>query len=296
VKYFSEMTLDDCRRFYADEIRYAGNIKSPAILKAFTQVPREDFLGPGPWHIACADLGLGSVQYIATADADPRNVYHNVAIALDSSRDLNNGQPGALAHWLEALDLQAGNRVFHMGCGVGYYTAIMASVVGPSGRVLANEVDPELAERAQCNLASYKNVEVHGGDGAVLDPGTCDAMLINAGVTHPHSLWLDRLHENGGRMVLPLTIAMAPNLGKGVMLRITRTPAGFLARILTFVAIYSCTSVRDPRLEPVLANALRSGALMKIKSVRRDEHQPEGSCVVHRQDACLSTAELPSPQ
>ena len=33
----------------------------------------------------------------------------------------------------------------HVGCGVGYYTAVLAEVVGPSGDVLGLEIDRELA-------------------------------------------------------------------------------------------------------------------------------------------------------
>jgi protein-L-isoaspartate O-methyltransferase len=42
------MTPDECRRFYADEVRFAGNIHSWALIQAFARVPREKFLGPGP--------------------------------------------------------------------------------------------------------------------------------------------------------------------------------------------------------------------------------------------------------
>jgi len=203
------MTLDDCRRFYAEEVRYAANLSSTALVEAFARVPRESYLGPGPWQVAFPDLGSGKggALYTTTEDADPRHVYHNVSIALDAQRHLCNGQPGSLAHWIDALNLKTGDRVFHLGCGVGYYTAIMAEVVGNGGNVVAIEVDPDLASRAEKNLAAYPNVTVHAGDGAALNPGPCDAMLINAGVTHPHLPWLECLGE-GGRMILPLTVAM----------------------------------------------------------------------------------------
>ena len=84
-------------------------------------------------------------------------------------------------------------------------------------------------------------------------------MLINAGVTHPHLPWLERLSE-GGRMVLPLTVPMGRTLGKGVMARIVRKDGGFSAQTITLVAIYSCTSARDPQLEALLGKALSTGA------------------------------------
>jgi protein-L-isoaspartate(D-aspartate) O-methyltransferase len=291
------MTLEDCRRFYAEEIRLAANISSTAVIDAFARVPRENFLGPGPWKIASADLGLGATTYIETRDADPRNLYHNVPVALDAGRDLNNGQPGTLAKWIDALDLKSGDRVFHLGCGVGYYTAIIAEVVGPAGQVLASEVDEDLAARAQENLAEWRNVTVQSGDGAGLDPGECDAILINAGVTHPHRMWLERLRQ-GGRLVLPLTVAMGmgmgANLGKGAMVKITRRASGFSSQVVTFVAIYSCTSMRDPQLEKVLGKALSTMALLRMKSARLDPHEPAESCLLHSSDVCLSAAEVGS--
>jgi len=288
------MSLDDCRRFYAEEIQYAANLRSQVLVDAFARVPRENFLGPGPWQIGVADLATGrAVDYQTTASADPRHLYHNVTIALDPSRNLCNGQPGALASWISALDLQPGDRVYHLGCGVGYFTAIIAEVVGLTGSVIACEVDAPLAARAQQNLVGYSNVTVHAADGASLDPGECDAIFINAGVTHPHPMWLERLAE-GGRLLLPITIPMGPGLGKGIMVKVVRQNRGFSARMASFVAIYSCTSVRDAQLEPLLGKAMSTGALFKLKSVRPEAHDPSDTCLVHSNAICLSAAE-PTP-
>jgi protein-L-isoaspartate(D-aspartate) O-methyltransferase len=285
------MTLEECRRFYAEEIRLAGSVRSTRLLEAFARVPREKFLGPGPWRFRSMDLALGDCAYLSSEDADPRHVYHNVPIALDAARDLNNGQPGTLARWIDDLDVRPGDRVYHLGCGVGYYTAILAEVVGASGAVAASEVDEQLAARARECLAGYSNVTVHQGDGATIDPGVCDAMLINAGVTHPHPGWLERMRM-GGRLLLPLTVPLAPNVGKGMMVKITREAAGYTARVVTFVAIYSCSSVRDAQLEALLGKAMASGAMFQLKSVRRDAHSPCDSCLVHADELCLSSAAL----
>jgi len=281
------LTLKDCRRFYAEEIQLAANVTSPALVEAFARVPREKFLGSGPWHIAVPDLLTGSVQYVPTPDADPRRVYHNVVIVLDRSRDLTNGQPGTLAHYINALELSPGDSVYHMGAGAGYYTAIMAEVVGPSGKITASEVHSELGLLAKQNLANWSNVKIHSVDGSQFDPGECDAILINAGVTHPLPLWLDRLRE-GGRLLVPITVPMGPNLGKGVMLKVTRHTNGYAAHYVSFVAIYSAIGIRDQRLEPALGQALAMGGLMKVKSIRRDRHAPNDNCVVHGTDICLS--------
>jgi protein-L-isoaspartate(D-aspartate) O-methyltransferase len=284
------LNLDDCRRFYAEEVQLSAHLTSPALTEAFAHVPRERFLGPGPWDIVMPDIATGVTQYMTTADADPRRVYHNVVIALDRSRDLANGHPGTLATYINSLSLMPGDRVYHLGCGTGYYTAIMSEVVGAGGRVSASEVHQELGPAAQKNLENLANVSVHTGDGMQFDPGECDAMLINAGVTHPLGLWLDRL-AIGGRLVVPITMPMAPNLGKGVMLKVTRQAEGYTTRVVSFVAIYSCTSMRDPQRESLLGKALASGTLIRVKSIRRDPHPPGDTCVVHGDDVCLSMAE-----
>jgi protein-L-isoaspartate(D-aspartate) O-methyltransferase len=281
------MTLDDCRRFYADEVRIAAGLDSPALVAAYARVPREKFMGPPPWKITSPDtvtlafMGLAKGAYSTTAN--PKDLYHNVLVALDPERQLNNGQPSALARWINALKLVPGDRVYHLGCGVGYYTAIMAEVVGTGGRVAASEVDSGLADRARENLAAYPNVSAHAEDGAAFDPGQCDAIFINAGVTHPLPLWIERL-AGRGRMVLPLTGAMAT----GIIAKITRSENGVSARVVTPVGIYPCASVRDPEMAAALDKALATKALFQLKSVRTDPHQQEETCLAHRADICLS--------
>jgi protein-L-isoaspartate(D-aspartate) O-methyltransferase len=291
------MTLDDCRLFYADEVRIAAGLDSPALVAAYSRVPREKFMGPPPWKIASPDMGSMALMGLAGAaystTENPRDLYHNVLLALDPDRHLNNGHPSSLARWIDALDLNAGDRVYHLGCGVGYYTAIMAEMVGTGGRVAASEVDPGLAARAQENLAAYPNVSVHLGDGAAFDPGPCDAIFVNAGVTHPHPLWLERL-SGRGRLVLPTSAPDAAASGAGVVAKITRGENGLSARVVSLVGIYSCTSVRDPEMNAALAKTLATRALLKLKSVRTDPHRQEETCLAHRADICLSTADLPA--
>jgi protein-L-isoaspartate(D-aspartate) O-methyltransferase len=288
------MTIEDCREFYAQEVKFAASLTTPGLVEAFANVPREKFLGKGPWQIASAEgramsvAGLGQLSYVTVED--PRDVYHNVVISLDRAKDINNGQLGSLGRWIDALALKPGERAYHLGCGVGYYTAIIAEVVGPSGSVVGLELQPELAARAKENLAVYANVTVETGDGAAFDPGECDAMLVNCGVTHPQTRWLDRLRE-GGRLILPFTMAVNPNIGQGVMTKIMRRNGKCATEVVTPVAIYSGRSLRDATLEPQLLKGLTTGGLLKLKSVRRDAHEVGETCVVHRPEVCLSLAE-----
>jgi protein-L-isoaspartate(D-aspartate) O-methyltransferase len=146
------MTIEECRSFYAQEVRFAANLMTPGLVKAFAKVPRDKVLGPGLWQLGSAEgramsaAGLAQLSYMTVEDS--RDVYHNVVVSLDCAKDINNGQPRALGRWIDSLALKPGERVYHLGCGVGYYTAIIAEVVGPGGRVVGLELQPELAERA----------------------------------------------------------------------------------------------------------------------------------------------------
>jgi protein-L-isoaspartate(D-aspartate) O-methyltransferase len=60
-------------------------------------------------------------------DADPSHFYHDVLLAVDEARWLNNGQPSFLAFLIEALEVEAGEHVVHIGSDTGYFTAILRS-------------------------------------------------------------------------------------------------------------------------------------------------------------------------
>jgi protein-L-isoaspartate(D-aspartate) O-methyltransferase len=284
------------RRFFAEELEVVCPLRSPALVDAFAAVPREQFLPPGPWTIlANADFGPAIATTRTTADADPTRVYHNIAIAIDPSRQLFNGQPGTLGTWIDALSLAPGARVLHVGCGLGYYTAVIAQCVGPSGRVVAIEVDPALADSARANLAAMRWVEVRQDDASQPLGETFDAILVNAGVTHPAAAWLDALGP-GGRMMLPLTSTLVPmgtTIGKGLAFLVTRDGEASLAiRTFGVVAIYSALGLRDEDLNARLGKAMMGGPgqWASIKKLRRDVHEPTAACWLHASSFCISTA------
>lgn len=285
------MVASEIRERYAEEIRTTANVTSPALLKAFATVPREEFVGPGPWKVL--SRVPDRMQPLVANVTDPAELYRDVAILLDPSRSLTNGNPGTLAPWLDALNLARGKSVFHLGCGTGYYSAIMAEIVGPMGRVTAVEIDAGLAAQARANLSRYSNVEVVQQDGGTVHTGAMDAILINAGVTHPRDSWLDNL-QPAGTLVLPLTVEFGmAHVGKGMVLRVSRLQSGYTATFLPIpVMIYSCTSVRDPEFASLLTRPFMSGTFSSVKSLRRDPHSTQLDCWLHAPMFCLSTRAL----
>jgi protein-L-isoaspartate(D-aspartate) O-methyltransferase len=276
--------LHTVREYYAEELRAVANLQSEAVVRAFATVPREHFLGPGPWRV----FSPGSQSDWTTKDADPRHLYHNLLVVIDPERHLNNGHPSYLAFMIDALKLQTGDHVVHVGCGTGYYTAILAEVVGSKGHVAAIEVDSELASRARNNLNYFPNVEVIEGDGGEIDTSPADAILVNAGATHPRSIWLESLRL-AGRLLLPLTATDDTDRGgAGRVLKVTRQPEGFLASFISEVRIFPCSGGRDPESNDKLKEAFARHDWKSVQSLRREPHEPADSCWFHGRDFCLS--------
>ncbi|HKE15202.1 MAG TPA: methyltransferase domain-containing protein [Kofleriaceae bacterium] len=289
-------TVDDARRFFAEEIGAVAHLESRALVEAFARVPREAFLGPGPWQIVRAfDI---ATPYRRSADDDPRHIYHDVGVAIDPARMLNNGQPSALARWIEAAAVAPGDAILHIGCGLGYYTAILSELTGATGRVVACDVDPDLAARAARNLALWPQVEVESSD-AASPRGTFDVIFVNAGATRARPEWLGALRP-AGRMILPLTVHLPvyPQ-GIGVMLRIDRAEPGraepgraghaWPARVLSQVGIYDCAGARDPADEAELMKLVGPGVASRIAAVSVDAHARGEACLVHMEGFCVQS-------
>jgi protein-L-isoaspartate(D-aspartate) O-methyltransferase len=268
------------RRFYAEELRFVAHVGAESVICAFASVPRERFLGPGPWLVMGDDR-----TYWRTPDDDPVHVYHNVLLAIDAARELNNGHPQFWAGLLDKLGLRPGETVYHVGAGTGYYTAIQAEIVGPQGRVIGAEIDPDLADRARANLADRANVAIVTADGSQYDPGPVDALIVNAGATHPVPGWLAAL-KPGGRLLLPLTTER----GDGIVLRIERQgeEAVYAAAVVSGVGIYPCAGARERGAERALVRALAGGGRRFIRSLRLDPHAADGTCWLHGGGYCLS--------
>ena len=284
----NHFTLEQLRRLYSEELRIVSGLESPDLVSAFARVPRERYLGAPPWKFSSGN-SLKQSSYRTTSSVC--DVYHDVFVALKSEKFLNNGQPSMIARLIAALKLSPGKRVFHCGCGTGYYTAIMAEVVGPTGSVVAAEIDSTLAEIAATNLTKYDHVKVVNRDGADVDPIPCDAILINAGVTHPHPAWLDGLSE-GGVLVLPLSVGRNLGVNDAMVLGITRRHDQFAAELLSIITIYSSPSMRDPILQSMLNDSFESHAMLRLKSVRKDDHDRTDTCIVHAPGFCLSAATI----
>jgi len=275
------LSIEASRQFYAEELQFLTQMTSPALLRAFATVPRERFVGPGPWRV------LGPAGFLTTEDADPSRVYRNVLITLDEAKGINNGQPSMWARFFDQLDVHANDHVLHLGCGTGYYTAILAELVGQKGKILAVEIDECVAGRARAALAHWPQVAVIQGDGSRGPFAPFDVIVASAGVTHPPAAWLAALNP-GGKLLFPLT----PDHGSGAMVHLIRRSAdNFEARLMFGVQFIHFSRARDPRVSAELAAALDRDAGAKVKSLRCDAHEKEQNCWLHGDGWCFSTRE-----
>ncbi|HEX3725639.1 MAG TPA: class I SAM-dependent methyltransferase [Pirellulales bacterium] len=83
---------------------------------------------------------------------------------------------------LKTLDVKPGQTVCDIGCGNGFYSLQLAELVGPAGKVLAVDIQPEmlhmLAERArEANVANIETIEGTETDPKLPD-GAVDLILL----------------------------------------------------------------------------------------------------------------------
>jgi len=272
----TEAELAIARRAYAKQVTMRYNADHPRVEAAFAAVRREAFLGPGPWQL------LRFHPYVTTPDDDPVYLYQDLLVGLVLERKLNNGEPSGHAMLMAHAEPRPGEHVVHIGAAVGYYTAILAHMVGSGGRITAIECEPGLAARLAANFAGQPNVRAVQGDGCKTDFDPADVIYVNAGVTRPVDLWLDRL-KDGGRMILALTKEDTV----GAWFRIERQGDEFLAKWFSTAGLFSCEGARDAESERALVAAFEKGGQERVTRLYRRGALPDERCWLKGPDWCL---------
>lgn len=255
------------RRFFARYVTALGRARDPRIEEAFASVRREPFAGPGPWSV-----NIPGVGYIETQDDDLAFIYQDSLVALDTARGINIGQPSAHARWIDALALHEGDTVLQVGVGTGYYTAILAHLIGRDGYVHGFEIDGGLATRARENLKDLPQVSVHAQSGIADDLPDVDVIYVCAGITQPSRAWLRALKPNG-RLAFPLHAV--GGVGGMLMIRSGAQCVRWSARFISPAAFISCTGPQDEENGRRLNAAYANGKAHTVRSFRVDEPADE---------------------
>lgn len=266
------LPLEVLRRWYADEVRWASGVTDARIISAFANVPRENFVSPGPWHLSTPMM---SEIYQRTPNADPHHLYHNVMVAIDSSRELNSALPSYVARLFQSATIVEGAHVAQIGAGLGYYSAILSELVGTRGSVVALEIEPSLAQRCASNLSSYHNVTCIQADGSdyPFEPASLDALIVHGAVAHIPRRWLEAL-TIGGHLLVPLSYS-ADELGQ--LARITRKPKHFHLEFHHDTYTYPCVGTCDDDFADQLREAVETYGWYTNSELRFDPERADAS-------------------
>ncbi len=174
-----------------DELKKKGLIQTPGVEAAFREVLRHLFLPDVPLEQVYSDRAISAKQ--------------NESGQWISS----SSQPAIMAIMLEQLDLQPGYKILEIGTGPGYNAALMAHIVGETGRVVTIEIEEDLAEAAREHLASanFNQVQVISADGGYGYPEAAlyDRIILTVGAPDITPNWWNQLKPEG-RLVLPLVL------------------------------------------------------------------------------------------
>jgi protein-L-isoaspartate(D-aspartate) O-methyltransferase len=161
-------------------------LKTPRIIDAFKLVDRIDFV-PSEFKDAA---------------------YINEPLPIGYGQTIS--QPLTVAFMLECLSPKPGDRILDIGAGSGWQSALLAQIVGETGKVIAMERIPELAKTARENISKYnfisKNIveviEDNGSQGyGKLSP--YDKIIAAAAASDLPLAWKKQLKING-RIVAPI--------------------------------------------------------------------------------------------
>jgi protein-L-isoaspartate(D-aspartate) O-methyltransferase len=195
----------------------------PAVLEAFRAVPRHRLVpvfwevSDGPW----APLRQPVEHRADDGDLLALELLHDVERAFPTRRPdgdvvtTSASAPRLLAAQAEELDLRPGMSILEIGTGPGYFAALLAELVGPSGRVVSVEVDEEVAAAARARLADCGcEVTVLTADGDAGAPAHApfDRIVASVGCTDVARSWLEQLSPDGFALVPLLHGATHPML------------------------------------------------------------------------------------
>jgi protein-L-isoaspartate(D-aspartate) O-methyltransferase len=155
-------------------------IKDPRVLEAFRTVPRDRFLPPGT----------------------RRQAYDDESIEIGEGQTIT--PPYDVAFMTEVLNPKPTDRVYEVGTGSGYQSAILSRLVK---EVYSVEIHEPLSKRATAvhKEVGYTNIHTRVGDGyeGWPDAAPFDAIIVTCAPQKIPQPLIDQL-KDGGRMVIPL--------------------------------------------------------------------------------------------
>jgi protein-L-isoaspartate(D-aspartate) O-methyltransferase len=139
--------------------------------------------------------------------------------------------PEIIVAVLRLLGVRPSMRVLEVGTGSGSSSALLANLVGSTGRVVSLDVDAALVARAAGLLAraGCGQVTVVAADGRVGYPAAApyDRLVAWATADRVPAPWVEQLCESG-RLLAPVRLVPLAGLGVAVILARVNPPATFV--------------------------------------------------------------------
>jgi protein-L-isoaspartate(D-aspartate) O-methyltransferase len=224
------------RRALVETLRREGHLSSPRVTAALLSVPRELFVP-----------GLPLEEVYRPSDAIVIKRVDGVSVSSVSA-------PEVIALMLEQLNPQPGDHILEIGAGSGYNAALLAHLVGETGKVVSLDIDEDLVADARDHLAAagYPQVDVVQTDGALGLPAerAYDGIILTVASSDIPAAWYEQLARPHGRLVLPLAlhalqrcVVFVPEPGEASCL-VTWSP-----RTCSFIALRGLLGTGPPRVQ-----------------------------------------------
>jgi len=163
-----------------------GYLKTPSIIEAFQKIKRIDFL---PLHLK------------SLSDIDE---------ALPIGEGQTISQPAVVAFMIELLEPKKGEKILDIGSGSGWTTALLAQIVGETGKVFGIELIPSLASFGRENIRKYNFIEkgnakilCQDGSRGLPEEKPFDKILVSASAEDVPQALKEQL-KVGGKLVVPI--------------------------------------------------------------------------------------------
>ena len=170
------------QRMVAEQLVPHG-VTDERVLRAMSEIPREEFISPRL----------------------RRHAYDDRALGIDCGQTIS--QPLVVALMTQAVAPKPDDIALEVGAGSGYQAAVLSRLCR---KVITLEREPALAEHASARLRrlGFDNVEVAVADGSLGWPTEVpyDIVLVAAAARQVPPALIDQLAE-GGRMVIPVEVA-----------------------------------------------------------------------------------------
>lgn len=190
------------RRELVEKLKSAGFLRDPRVEAAMITVPRHTFA-----HWLTLEGAYANESHALPGACE-------VPGASTESPASTISQPAAIALMLEQADLKPGLSVLEIGAGSGYNAALIAQIVGASGRVVTLDIEGWVVSGARANLeaAGVGNVEVIVRDGGLgFEPGApYDRIVATVGAWEIPLAWFDQLAPDG-KIAAPVHLIGRPH-------------------------------------------------------------------------------------